>query len=76
MSIFNREKLSKKFLEEIKQILNPYFTFVKSNINENSNSNLTVLGNNNNTLIINKDIDEELLLAILDLYLEHIVIIK
>lgn len=60
-SLFEKKKISEKFIQDLKQIVNPYFVFV--NLNKNTNY-----------LVMHEDIDEELVTLLLETSNEHFVI--
>ncbi len=58
--LFNKKKISDLFIQDIKEIVNPYFCFV--NLNTNSNY-----------LVIHEDIEEDLVKTLLESANEHYV---
>ena len=57
---FDKKKISENFLKDIKNILNPLFSFV-------------YLNQGNNYLALHEDVEEDLIKLILDTTLEHYV---
>lgn len=59
-NLFDKKKISEIFIQDLKQIINPYFCFV--NLNPNSNY-----------LVIHEDVEEDLVKLLLEIAKEHYV---